>query len=231
MKAGNRIVLDEEGSFIEDKKTGRQIKMRMENGDFEFDIWVPRPKSKIEEGIKNVCDALELDYHISYPFVFKMNDEFFMMPETREAKRLEIYKAVNFPNKWQLYSKGFEGEGIVDPTLFLDQKKNIWLFVNKAKELYDDYNSELYIYKIDDLKLTTIIPHKLNPVIIDSRRARSAGNIFVEDGKIIRPSQNNIHSIYGYGLNLSEIKELSLENYKEEPIKILGILKVRNLIL
>jgi len=53
MKAGNRIVLDEEGSFIEDKKTGRQIKMRMENGDFEFDIWVPRPKSKIEEGIKN----------------------------------------------------------------------------------------------------------------------------------------------------------------------------------
>jgi len=68
--------------------------------------------------------------------------------------------------------------------------------------------------------LQTITPHKLNPVIIDSRRARSAGNIFVEDGKIIRPSQNNIHSIYGYGLNLSEIKELSLENYKEELIKI-----------
>ena len=53
MKAGNRIVLDEEGSFIEDKKTGRQSKMRMENGDFEFDIWVPRPKSKVEEGMKN----------------------------------------------------------------------------------------------------------------------------------------------------------------------------------
>ena len=173
-----------------------------------------------EEGIKDVCDVLELDYHVSYPFVFKMNDDFFMMPETCEAKRLEIYKAVNFPNKWQLYSKGFEGEGIADPTLFLDKKKNIWLFVNKAKELYDDYNSELYIYKIDDLKLTTIIPHKLNPVIIDSRRARSAGNIFVEDGKIIRPSQNNIHSIYGYGLNLLEIKELSLENYKEELIKM-----------
>ena len=25
----------------------------MENGDFEFDIWVPRPKSKVEEGMKN----------------------------------------------------------------------------------------------------------------------------------------------------------------------------------
>ena len=26
--------------------------MRMENGDFEFDIWVARPKDKIEEGTK-----------------------------------------------------------------------------------------------------------------------------------------------------------------------------------
>ena len=27
--------------------------MRMENGDFEFDIWVPRPKGKVEEGMNN----------------------------------------------------------------------------------------------------------------------------------------------------------------------------------
>ena len=170
-------------------------------------------------GIDDVRDVLVLDYHVSYPFIFKMENEIFMMPETREAKRLEIYKSVNFPNKWQLYSTGFEGEGVVDPTLFLDQKKNIWLFLNKSKELYDDYNSELYIYKIDDLNLKKIIPHKLNPVVIDSRIARSAGNIFIEDNKIIRPSQNNIHSTYGYGLNLSEIKELSLENYSEKIIK------------
>ena len=53
MKSGNRIVLDDDGSFIEDKKTGRQINMRMENGEFEFDLWIPKPKSKMEEGVKD----------------------------------------------------------------------------------------------------------------------------------------------------------------------------------
>ena len=39
LKGGNRIVLDEDGSFIEDKTTGRQYKVNMEGGEFEFDLW------------------------------------------------------------------------------------------------------------------------------------------------------------------------------------------------
>ena len=35
------------------KKTGRQIKMRMENGEFEFDIWVPKPKDKMGKAVKS----------------------------------------------------------------------------------------------------------------------------------------------------------------------------------
>ena len=148
-----------------------------------------------------------------------MDNAIYMMPETVEAKRLEIYKAIDFPTKWKLYSTGFEGEGIADPTLFIDKKKNIWLFLNKSKDPYNDYNSELYIYKITDLNLKTVISHKLNPVIIDSRRARNAGNIFLEGDKVIRPSQKNINSIYGYGLNLSEITDLSIKSYSEKLIK------------
>ena len=52
VKAGNRIVLDETGSYIEDKTTGRQIKIRADNGEFEFDIWVPK-KKEVEERKKN----------------------------------------------------------------------------------------------------------------------------------------------------------------------------------
>ena len=141
------------------------------------------------------------------------------MPETAEAKRLEIYRATEFPLKWELYSTAFEGEKIADPTLFFDKQKNIWLFLNKSKDLFNDYDSELYIYKISDLKFNKIIPHKKNPVIIDSRRARSAGNIFLDKDKLIRPSQNNINSVYGYGLNLSEITNLTIEKYEEKLIK------------
>ena len=169
--------------------------------------------------IQNIQDALELDYHLSYPFVFALNDSIYMMPETIESKRLEIYRAIDFPIKWELFSTGFHGERIADPTLFIENKNKIWLFLNKSNDFSGDFNSELYIYKISDLKLQEITAHKLNPVIIDSRRARNAGNIFVNNGKIIRPSQFNIGSKYGFGLNLSEITNLSIDHYEEKLIK------------
>jgi len=184
-----------------------------------------KKKGKISCGIfknykiENICDVLELDHHLSYPFVFELNNSVYLMPEAAEAKRLEIYRAIDFPTKWELYSTAFEGEKIADPTLFFDKQNNIWLFLNKSKDPFNDYDSELYIYKISDLKLNKIIPHKQNPVIIDSRRARNAGNIFLNKEQLIRPSQFNINSVYGYGLNLSEITSLTIENYEEKLIK------------
>tara|TARA_Y100001958_G_C21218293_1_gene543654 strand:- start:100 stop:414 length:315 start_codon:yes stop_codon:yes gene_type:complete len=61
------------------------------------------------------------------------------------------------------------------------------------------------------------VPHKFNPVIIDSRYARSAGNIYYnKNSQIIRPSQINTHNIYGKGLNLRIIKKLSLDEFFEK---------------
>ena len=73
----------------------------------------------------------------------------------------------------------------------------------------------MFIYKTDK-KFTKLIPHKRNPVIIDARFARNAGNIyFNKKSQIIRPSQINTHNIYGKGLNLRIIKKLSLEEFVE----------------
>ena len=41
---GNRVVFDEEGSYIENKSTKAQIPMRKVGGLFEFDLWLPRAK-------------------------------------------------------------------------------------------------------------------------------------------------------------------------------------------
>ena len=62
-------------------------------------------------------------------------------------------------------------------------------------------------------------PHKLNPVIIDSRIARNAGKIFYNNRRqIIRPSQINIREKYGSGININIIKKLTLNDYKEQLI-------------
>ena len=72
-----------------------------------------------------------------------------------------------------------------------------------------------YIYKIADLRLGIFEPHKQNPVLIDSRRARNAGLPFVQDGYMFRPSQQNIKGIYGKGLNINRIEKLTLFEYSE----------------
>ena len=49
-QADNRIVLDSDGSFIENKRTGHKIEIRHENGCFVFDLWVP---AKGKTSVKN----------------------------------------------------------------------------------------------------------------------------------------------------------------------------------
>ena len=41
--AGNRVVLDPEYSYIVDKTTGEKTTINVENGEFNFDLWVPAP--------------------------------------------------------------------------------------------------------------------------------------------------------------------------------------------
>ena len=173
----------------------------------------------VKREITEVQDVLDLDYHLSYPYIIEEEGEIYMMPEAHKSGRLEVYKCEKFPDKWTLYSSAFEGESVADATYYKDDKGQRWLFMNKG--FNDDHMAELYIYRIDSLQMNQIEPHLQNPVIIDSRGGRNAGSIFEYKEQLIRPSQNNSNGVYGYGLNLSAIKTLTLEDYKEE--KIIGI--------
>ncbi len=168
--------------------------------------------------ISNIQDALNLPYHLSYPFITKINNDIFLVPETVQNKKLEIYRSTSFPSEWELYATAFEGEMVADATFFTDANSDTWLFVNKCHPPLENQFYELYIFKIDSFKLNELIPHNKNPVLIDCRKGRNGGNIFRYGDKIIRPSQNNTYGIYGYGLNLSEIKKLNLDEYEEETI-------------
>lgn len=171
---------------------------------------------KIENNtITNVIDVLDLDYHLSFPYVFEYNNTLYMMPETSENKRLEIFKCVEFPQKWELHRTAFEDEVVVDAFFHTDANKQMWLFMNKLSAPGSEADSELYIYKVDSPELNNIESHKLNPVMIDARCARNGGPTFVHNGKTYRPSQSNTHGIYGRALNINEIEKLSIDDYKE----------------
>ena len=169
----------------------------------------------VDNKITEVIDVLDLKTHLSYPFIFREDTDIFMIPENSGSQRLEIYKCIEFPAKWELYSTAFEGEELIDTTYFIDDSGQRWLFLNKG---LDKKYSELHIYKIGSLKLENIESHTMNPVIIDSRIARNGGAIFRQDGALYRPSQCSINGIYGYGLNINIIKKLTIDDYEEEKI-------------
>lgn len=162
--------------------------------------------------------ALEKEYHLSYPFIYEEDGNIFMMPETSENKRLEIYKCEVFPNKWTLHTTAFEDERVADAFFYTDRTGIKWLFMNKQLDINMPADSELYIYKVNSPDLRDVEAHQQNPVIINSKTARNGGAIFAHDGKLYRPSQANINGVYGKGLNINEITQLSIEKYKEETI-------------
>jgi hypothetical protein len=174
-----------------------------------------------ENTIGTIMDVLDMDYHLSFPFIWEENGEVFLMPETSENKRLEIYKSVTFPTKWELYTTAFEGEAIADAFFYNDQDNQKWLFLNKQVSPTSPMDSELYIYKTDSIKLKNLQPHTQNPVIIDSRVARNGGALFTHNGKLYRPSQRNVDGIYGRALNLNEIETLTIHEYKEKTVKVI----------
>jgi hypothetical protein len=166
----------------------------------------------------NVSDVLVLDYHLSYPYVFEENGDIYLLPETRDNDRLELYRCVRFPDKWELYSTAFDGEKVIDAFFYDDDSRQKWLFVNKVADSSVPSVSELFIYKVESLKLDNLEAHFQNPVIISSTKARNGGSVFRYRDGIYRPSQANIDGIYGRALNINRIEKLTIDEYVETEV-------------
>lgn len=189
------------------------------NGDAKAHIAVGRFNG---DKVEPLGVALDCDHHLSYPFIFRDGEDIFMMPEAHQSQRLEIWRCVDFPLKWELYSTALEGLSAADSILTQHGGK-WWLFTNVSDfHAYEDHCSELYLFEVDGPKLNRVTPHKRNPVVMGSTDARNAGRIFERDGRLYRPSQRNAYGVYGYGLNIMEIEQLDLENYQETCIRTIA---------
>lgn len=167
-----------------------------------------------DDELTDVRPVLQTGYHLSFPFLFEHDGELYMLPETSEVKRLEVWKCVAFPDRWERHATAFEGLAASDSTLNLVDG-TWWLFTNVSRDPFNDMNTELHVFRVDGPDLERIEPHTFNPVVVDSNRARNAGRILDLGGRHFRPCQDNSHGRYGYGLRVMEIRSLSLDEYDE----------------
>jgi len=161
---------------------------------------------------------LERPYHLSYPFVFKIDGTYYMIPETNQNKTIELYKCCDFPYIWKFEKYIMENISATDTTLFHYENK-WWLFTTIDQTGgVSSCSTELFLFYSDDPIMGKWVSHPLNPVVSDESRARCAGKIFVDGGKIYRPSQD-CSIRYGRGLNINHITKLNEQEYNEVLLK------------
>jgi hypothetical protein len=158
--------------------------------------------------------VLRRPYHLSYPFVFAHDGEVFMIPETREARRIELYRAVTFPHKWEREAILLDGIDAVDATIVAEGGR-LWMFVGVAAPGSSPAD-ELHLY-FADVPTGPWRAHPCNPVVSDARCARPAGAIQRWNGRMVRPGQDCTRR-YGWAISFREIDVLSPTAYAEHEI-------------
>ena len=136
-----------------------------------------------------------------------------MIPETAANRTIELYECTGFPGEWTFVMNLMENVHAVDTTLYFHNNK-CWLFANMVENSGASALDELYIYYADDFRTANWIPHQLNPVISDTRRARPAGALFTVQGKTYRPSQCS-DKLYGHSTNINEVVRLTENEFVE----------------
>jgi hypothetical protein len=165
---------------------------------------------------KQPIPVLEKDYHLSFPFVFDLMGQYFMIPESCEHRTIDLYKCTSFPNRWQHKMTLMRDVTAVDTTLLYIQGK-WWLFTAIAEQEEAAPQFELFLFYSEELFTDRWHAHPMNPIVSDVKRARAAGGIFIKDGVVYRPSQDCSHG-YGYGFDLNEIVTLSETEYCERTM-------------
>lgn len=158
--------------------------------------------------------VLEQPYHLSYPCIFEHHGELYMIPETLNNRRVELYRAERAPFHWELVAVLKDNISAADTTPWMEN--GIFYFFTSVAEEGVTANENLHLYYAESLT-GKWMEHPDSPVCFDSRRSRSAGHLFRRNGRLIRPSQD-CSVRYGFACQLNEIEKLSPERFLERPL-------------
>lgn len=172
-----------------------------EKGIFYLFFEHKKTKSNADVGLMTSTDGKKYQYrgtvltqkfHLSYPQVFKYKNNFYMVPESKQANMVLLYKAHHFPFDWRICDTLVANVALVDPSIYLSDTLNILVAT--------DYEKNMYFYQADSLfgkwKL-----HKKKPIAVIGTEARAGGRFFTDKKGLLLPVQNCTKG-YGYGLSL-----------------------------
>jgi len=157
--------------------------------------------------------VLERDYHLSYPCTFCHEGDFYIIPESRAAKRIDLYRASKFPDEFKIEMSFLDDFAGADTTpVFLE---GIWYFFTTAMDPF----MQTFLFWSHKLTGKWNL-HPKSPICSSLKSSRSAGAIKLVDGRLLRPTQD-CSTRYGYAIVMNEIDTLSPTEFHEHTVDII----------
>ncbi|WP_448203909.1 glucosamine inositolphosphorylceramide transferase family protein [Azospirillum sp. sgz302134] len=159
--------------------------------------------------------VLREPFHLSYPQVFAWDGAVWMVPETRQAESVRLYRATDFPRGWECVGTLLHGR-YADATL-LNHDGRWWMFAQRGLD-------EMRLFMADRPD-GPWREHPASPLWPGNRsRTRPGGRMLVHEGRILRFAQDGWPS-YGSRLCVFEIDRLTETDYAEHELPESPILR------
>ena len=157
--------------------------------------------------------VLQDECHYSYPSVFRYENIWYMIPESSAASEVRLYRATQFPEKWEMVTVLLR-ERAVDTTVF-EHDGQLYLLTFLPDTATERVTPRAYKLNLRDAELTA-----LSWEDYDELRVRGAGPVFAQGQAQYRPAQISREQRYGDGLVFYRISDPA--GYEEEPAFEMG---------
>lgn len=153
-------------------------------------------------------------FSMSYPYVFEWKKDYYLIPESNQVKEVRLYRASDFPVKWEFAGKLLRGQRYSDSSVF-QYDDRWWMFTATRSRPHN--NGRLRLYYADS-PAGHWTEHPLSPVVKnDPKIARPGGRVLVSGDGVVRFAQED-YPVYGKQVWAFRITQLDGLRYREEPL-------------
>jgi hypothetical protein len=161
---------------------------------------------------------LDEPFHLSYPYVFQWENEYYLIPESFEDNSVRLYKAEQYPLKWTFVTRLVVGRDYVDNSIIYYQNR-WWLFSATTN------NKDLYLFTAENLT-GPWNEHPLSPIVQgNEHKARPSGRMLVFEDRLYRYTMDINPPVGTHQVMAYEITDISPTSYVEQLVGVEPVLK------
>ena len=139
-----------------------------------------------------------------------------MLPETSQCSEIRLYKCDEFPFKWSFHKTLMSNVNAVDSMIL--KKDNFWFMITHIDSSnLNEFESELHVFYSEKFDSGNWKEVGVNPTKFNPNYSRNGG-LLMDGDNIYRVFQKQSFGIYGAGMGIAQILNLSPESYEEKKI-------------